>query len=226
MEKSFNLIHYGLTDTCSVDTQGNSLIHWASYEGLIDLLNLAITDNPEKINLQNKNGQTALHFARSSEVFHLLINAGLDIDIMDNEQRCALAVSFKKAFDSTMHQYLTQKRIKEHYLLHLAGERGLVDSIKYMLFLGANVNQLRQGRHVLSTICSAQLLGHDCENPTASIKALIDAGASIEPQEMGLLAIPELVHFTFDYLAIKKERDRLDKNINLNQLKSYKNLKL
>lgn len=86
------------------DGQGNSVLHWAAWRNLQDILSLLLTHEPQ-LGIVNENGETCLHWAarhRSSSVpVALLLAAGADPDFCDANKRTPLHACAQGGLEET-----------------------------------------------------------------------------------------------------------------------------
>lgn len=81
----------------SLDENGLGLVHWASDRGNVDVLKLILSTAGIDIDLQDGEGQTALHYACScghKACVELLLELGADKDILDSEETSCSDVAF------------------------------------------------------------------------------------------------------------------------------------
>lgn len=92
------------------DSADSTVLHWAVYAAAEDfilyLFNLDIFDSEQDkldfLNMQDKNGFTALHLSitsRSSRIATKLLQYGANIDLTDNKNRTALNLAIEKGQD-------------------------------------------------------------------------------------------------------------------------------
>jgi simple sugar transport system substrate-binding protein len=86
-------------DLSSTDPNGRTLLHSASFFGnktFIELLlNLRNSDSSLNLNIQDKDGNTALHLALARghvEIARLIVDAGVDMDLLNHRNEDALAL--------------------------------------------------------------------------------------------------------------------------------------
>lgn len=90
----FSLITRRYVKSC-IDTDGNTLLHWAARQSSIDAIQHLLTVDSELKYKKNNDGETALHTAIKAQVLQLqivelLIDAGIEIDCRDARGRTAL----------------------------------------------------------------------------------------------------------------------------------------
>lgn len=80
-----------------LDENGLGLIHWATDRNQLQILELLLNNKDININLQDSDGQTALHFASSCghlDCIRLLIQHGADRKLLNNDNETAADVAF------------------------------------------------------------------------------------------------------------------------------------
>ena len=118
---------------------------------------IKILKNPqaqENINIQNKHGQTALHFAAlagNSDLVDALLTAGASVTLSDKDGRiplhCAAAAGNTEAFEILLNKSLEigadikAKDKEEKTALHYAAENGHVAAINVLFLVGLDRNQ-------------------------------------------------------------------------------------
>jgi len=89
----------------TLDDNGLGLIHWASDRGNLEILQTILSTKGINVNLKDNEGQTALFYASScghKNCVQLLLNHGVDKDILDNEESSCLDVAYDDEIKNTL----------------------------------------------------------------------------------------------------------------------------
>ena len=82
------LIEMDTNELNSLDEHGLGLVHWASDRGNVDILTLILSTKGVNVDLQDSEGQTALHYAASCShkaCIKILLQSGANKEILDSE---------------------------------------------------------------------------------------------------------------------------------------------
>jgi ankyrin repeat protein len=232
-----NLQMESINDT---NWNGNTLIHHAANESNLEMLQFAVQSHPELINLESKDGFTALHYVRSLECFHYLMEKGANLDVLDSKLRHPIEVLFRKKLinENNIHEiypYLIKKRVDEYHLLHFVAQKGLKDALFDLLNMGCDVNAKSSlgENDILSSIFVAPLLGYadSIENHPACIQLVIDFGLEVNHEKIHSfrMVLPEILAFTEQCIInrdIKKEKELLENSLKKDDFFPTKLLKM
>ena len=113
----------------------------------VDLLSEILRDDPSRVHERGGDGQTPLHFARSRRVVDLLLEAGADIDALDNDHRSTPA---QWMLDDTDGPEESRTRIARYLVergatvdIFLAAALGLTDAARALVEADPSVLSLR-----------------------------------------------------------------------------------
>lgn len=67
-------------DTTIQDHLGNTVLHWAAWNGNAEIFSLILGKNPSLLNVKNHIGSLPIHLVGTPEILQLLVNNGLDIN--------------------------------------------------------------------------------------------------------------------------------------------------
>ena len=113
----------------------------------VDLLAEILRDDPSRVNERGGDGQTPLHFARSRRVVDLLLEAGADIDAVDNDHRSTPAQWMLDDADgpeesrTNIARYLVERGAAVD--IFLAAALGLTDAARALVKADPSVLSLR-----------------------------------------------------------------------------------
>ena len=83
-----------------------------------DLLSELLKEQQVDINFKTENGGTLLHYAKSKEMVEILMSAGIDWTIQDNEGMTAFAKNFERVYIKTYENIL--RSIHQHRFEHIS----------------------------------------------------------------------------------------------------------
>jgi acyl-CoA-binding protein len=89
----------------SLDENGLGLVHWAADRGNAEVLKLILSTKGINIDLQDGEGQTALHYACSCghrSCVELLLKLGANKDILDSEETSCIDVAYDSEIKSLL----------------------------------------------------------------------------------------------------------------------------
>ena len=93
------LNNYPEIDPCKPDEFGTTPIHAAAANGLVSIMELIVKKPGVNLNVKTPGGNTPLHYAsinRNSKIIALLVNAGADPKIQNEQGQSPLFEAFNK----------------------------------------------------------------------------------------------------------------------------------
>lgn len=150
-----------------------------------DLLSELLKEQQVDINFKTENGGTLLHYAKSKEMVEILMSAGIDWTIQDNEGMTAFAKNFERVYIKTYEDILLAM-LKEGVDINAAAyfdEAPVIKIANNAATLSANIEQLqflvKNGADLNIKNCQSYtpLMLAVIKNNIDMVRALLDAGA-------------------------------------------------
>ena len=144
------LVNAGADINILYDTHQSTMLHIAAHCGYNDIVRALIKRPDVNLNVRNKDGNTPLHSAAWSgreQSARLLIDAGADINISDNQQWTALHLAASNGHSSIVgelikapHRNLNVRNENGDTPLNVAADNGRAASARLLIDAGADIN--------------------------------------------------------------------------------------
>ena len=150
-----------------------------------DLLSELLKEQQVDINFKTENGGTLLHYAKSKEMVEILMSAGIDWTIQDNEGMTAFAKNFERVYIKTYEDILLAM-LKEGVDINAAAyfdEAPVIKIANNAVTLSANIEQLQflvkngADLNIKNSQSYTPLMLAVIKNNIDMVLALLDAGA-------------------------------------------------
>lgn len=150
-----------------------------------DLLSELLKEQQVDINFKTENGGTLLHYAKSKEMVEILMSAGIDWTIQDNEGMTAFAKNFERVYIKTYENILLAM-LKEGVDINAAAyfdEAPVIKIANNAATLSANIEQLQflvkngADLNIKNSQSYTPLMLAVIKNNIDMVLALLDAGA-------------------------------------------------
>lgn len=150
-----------------------------------DLLSELLKEQQVDINFKTENGGTLLHYAKSKEMVEILMSAGIDWTIQDNEGMTAFAKNFERVYIKTYEDILLAM-LKEGVDINAAtyfDEAPVIKIANNAATLSANIEQLQflvkngADLNIKNSQSYTPLMLAVIKNNIDMVRALLDAGA-------------------------------------------------
>ena len=150
-----------------------------------DLLSELLKEQQVDINFKTENGGTLLHYAKSKEMVEILMSAGIDWTIQDNEGMTAFAKNFERVYIKTYENILIAM-LKEGVDINAAAyfdEAPVIKIANNAATLSANIEQLQflvkngADLNIKNSQSYTPLMLAVIKNNIDMVLALLDAGA-------------------------------------------------
>lgn len=150
-----------------------------------DLLSELLKEQQVDINFKTENGGTLLHYAKSKEMVEILMSAGIDWTIQDNEGMTAFAKNFERVYIKTYENILLAM-LKEGVDINAAAyfdEAPVIKIANNAATLSANIEQLQflvkngADLNIKNSQSNTPLMLAVIKNNIDMVRALLDAGA-------------------------------------------------
>lgn len=150
-----------------------------------DLLSELLKEQQVDINFKTENGGTLLHYAKSKEMVEILMSAGIDWTIQDNEGMTAFAKNFERVYIKTYEDILLAM-LKEGVDINAAAyfdEAPVIKIANNAATLSANIEQLQflvkngADLNIKNSQSYTPLMLAVIKNNIDMVLALLDAGA-------------------------------------------------
>lgn len=150
-----------------------------------DLLSELLKEQQVDINFKTENGGTLLHYAKSKEMVEILMSAGIDWTIQDNEGMTAFAKNFERVYIKTYENILLAM-LKNGVDINAAAyfdEAPVIKIANNAATLSANIEQLQflvkngADLNIKNSQSYTPLMLAVIKNNIDMVLALLDAGA-------------------------------------------------
>ena len=150
-----------------------------------DLLSELLKEQQVDINFKTENGGTLLHYAKSKEMVEILMSAGIDWTIQDNEGMTAFAKNFERVYIKSYENILLAM-LKEGVDINAAAyfdEAPVIKIANNAATLSANIEQLQflvkngADLNIKNSQSYTPLMLAVIKNNIDMVLALLDAGA-------------------------------------------------
>lgn len=150
-----------------------------------DLLSELLKEQQVDINFKTENGGTLLHYAKSKEMVEILMSAGIDWTIQDNEGMTAFAKNFERVYIK-IYEDILLAMLKEGVDINAAAyfdEAPVIKIANNAVTLSANIEQLQflvkngADLNIKNSQSYTPLMLAVIKNNIDMVLALLDAGA-------------------------------------------------
>ena len=150
-----------------------------------DLLSELLKEQQVDINFKTENGGTLLHYAKSKEMVEILMSAGIDWTIQDNEGMTAFAKNFERVYIK-IYENILLAMLKEGVDINAAAyfdEAPVIKIANNAATLSANIEQLQflvkngADLNIKNSQSYTPLMLAVIKNNIDMVRALLDAGA-------------------------------------------------